>query len=100
MEHDKSTYADRVTYDESLDDLPTDEELETTVANLEERGFDVVVAETADEALSAVTSRIPTGASVMDGHSTTLEEIGFMGYVNYRTLLPRRSAPRSLRMGL
>ncbi|AUV80968.1 lactate utilization protein [Salinigranum rubrum] len=66
---------------EELDELPSDEELDEAVANLEANGFDVTVVDTSEEALEAVSSLIPDGASVMDGHSTTLEEIGFMDYL-------------------
>ncbi|SMO60122.1 lactate utilization protein [Halorubrum cibi] len=68
---------DETEIDAELDDLPNAETVEATVANLEERGFDVVVVDDAEAALEAVTDRIPAGASVMNGHSTTLEEIGF-----------------------
>ncbi|RLM68315.1 lactate utilization protein [Halorubrum sp. Atlit-26R] len=77
MPQQKADYADETEIDAELDELPDDETVEETVANLEERGFDVIVVDDADEALEAVTSRIPAGVSVMNGHSTTLEEIGF-----------------------
>ncbi|NHN60753.1 MULTISPECIES: lactate utilization protein [Halorussus] len=82
MQHDKAAFAADVEYDESLDDLPTDAELEETVSNLEDRGFEVVVVDTAEDALAEVKSRIPADASVMNGHSTTLEEIGFTEYLS------------------
>ena len=77
MPQQKADYADETEIDAELDELPDDETVEETVASLEERGFDVIVVDDADEALEAVTSRIPAGVSVMNGHSTTLEEIGF-----------------------
>jgi L-lactate utilization protein LutB len=77
MPQQKADYADDADIDAELDELPDDETVEETVANLEERGFDAVVVDDADEALETVTSRIPAGVSVMNGHSTTLEEIGF-----------------------
>ena len=77
MPQQKADYADDAEIDAELDRLPDDETVEETVANLEERGFDVVVVDDADEALEAVKSQIPAGVSVMNGHSTTLEEIGF-----------------------
>ena len=79
MSQQKSDYD--VSIDETLDDQPTDAELDETVANLEANGFVVEVVDTAAEALETVQSLIPDGASVMDGHSTTLEEIGFMDYL-------------------
>jgi L-lactate utilization protein LutB len=76
----KSDYDD-VRIDDELDALPSDDELDETVANLEANGFEVTVVDTREEALETVESLIPDGASVMDGHSTTLEEIGFMKYL-------------------
>ncbi|WP_434521022.1 lactate utilization protein [Halorubrum sp. AS12] len=77
MPQQKADYADDTEIDAELDQLPDDETVEETVANLEERGFDVIVVDDADEALETVKSQIPDGVSVMNGHSTTLEEIGF-----------------------
>jgi len=73
----KSEYAAETEIDESLDELPSDEELENAVENLEANGFEVTVVDSAEEALEQIESLIPAGASVMNGHSTTLEEIGF-----------------------
>ncbi|MBV0925679.1 lactate utilization protein [Halomicroarcula limicola] len=81
MSQNKDGYADSVSYDESLDEHPTDEELDAAIENLQSRGFDVVVVEDGEAALAELRERIPAGASVMDGHSTTLEEIGFMDYL-------------------
>ncbi|NHN41519.1 lactate utilization protein [Halorubellus sp. JP-L1] len=81
MSQQKADYVDDTEIDTGLDDHPDDETLEETVANLEANGFEVVVVDTADEALDAVQSQIPAGASVMNGHSTTLEEIGFEDYL-------------------
>ncbi|WP_136603411.1 lactate utilization protein [Salinigranum halophilum] len=80
MSQQKSDYDD-VGIDEALDSLPSDEELDAAVENLEANGFDVTVVDTRAEALEAVSSMIPDGATVMDGHSTTLEEIGFIDHL-------------------
>ena len=77
----KADYVDDVDVDDDWDDHPSDEELEATVENLEASGFDVAVVADADAALEYVTDAIPAGASVMNGHSTTLEEIGFDDYL-------------------
>ena len=79
---DKSQYVDAVEIDESLDSLPTDADIDETVTNLTANGFDVTVVDTADAALETIQSLIPAGASVMNGHSTTLEEIGFVDYLS------------------
>ena len=77
----KDGYAETVDYDESLDEQPTADELDVAVENLEASGFDVVVVEDGEAALAELVARIPDGASVMDGHSTTLEEIGFVDHL-------------------
>jgi L-lactate utilization protein LutB len=82
MSQQKSDYVDDTEIDATLDELADDETVEETVANLEANGFEVVVVDSADEALEAVQSQIPAGASVMNGHSTTLEEIGFDDYLS------------------
>ncbi|WP_336358872.1 lactate utilization protein [Haloarcula sp. CGMCC 1.6347] len=68
--------------DESLDELASEETIEQTVENLEANGFDVIVVDSTDDALAELQSLIPTEASVMNGHSTTLEEIGFVEYLS------------------
>ncbi|ELZ88626.1 lactate utilization protein [Haloferax sulfurifontis] len=82
MSQQKSDYVDDADIDAELDQLPDDEAVEATVENLEASGFDVVVVDTADEALETLQSHIPAGVSVMNGHSTTLEEIGFDDYLS------------------
>jgi hypothetical protein len=79
---EKAEYLTTVSADESYDQLPDEETVQETVENLEARGFDVVVVDTAEEALDELVDAIPAGASVMNGHSTTLEEIGFVDYLN------------------
>ena len=81
MSQEKSEYAVDIEIDETLDDLPADETIEETVDNLQANGFEVVVADSDGEALETLQSHIPEGSSVMNGHSTTLEEIGFVEYL-------------------
>ena len=82
MSQQKSDYVDEADLDESLDELASEESIEETVENLEENGFDVIVVDSADDALTELQSLIPAGASVMNGHSTTLEDIGFVEYLS------------------
>lgn len=82
MSQQKSDYVEETEIDESLDELPAEEAIEETVENLTANGFEVVVVESAEEALSELQSHIPAGSSVMNGHSTTLEEIGFVDYLS------------------
>ncbi len=82
MSEQKADYLDETEIADSLDSVPDDESITQAVTNLEENGFDVIVVDTPAEALSEITTRIPAGASVMNGHSTTLEEIGFAEYLS------------------
>jgi L-lactate utilization protein LutB len=82
MSQHKSDYVDDADIDATLDEMPDDETIDETVANLADNGFEVVVVDSPAEALQAVRSHIPAGASVMNGHSTTLEEIGFVEYLS------------------
>jgi len=78
----KTDYADEIEVDDSWDDHPSEEALEATVESLEASGFDVEVVADAGAALEYVVDAIPSGASVMNGHSTTLEEIGFVEHLD------------------
>ena len=79
MSQQKSDYV--VDIDATLDDSPDDEGFAQAVDTLRENGFAVAVVDSAEEALETLQSQIPAGASVMNGHSTTLEEIGFVDYL-------------------
>lgn len=59
-----------------------DEDVQNKTANaLRERGYKVVLAQNADEALASIKSTVPSGASVMNGASVTLEQIGYIDYL-------------------
>lgn len=60
--------------------LPSDEELNLTVQNIEKRGIKVILVNTKNEALKEVKKLIHEGAKVSAGSSTTLDEIGFSEY--------------------
>jgi len=57
--------------------MPDDVTIRKTAAAIEARGVRVLLAETAEDALRAVVDLLPEGAEVMNGTSTTLNEIGF-----------------------
>lgn len=61
--------------------LATDESIKKTRGALIERGFHVEVVDTKEEALEKIKSLIPAGATVMNGASVTLEEIGYVDYL-------------------
>lgn len=52
--------------------------IEQTMEALKERNFEPVFVKTKEEALETVKSLIPQGASVMNGASETLREIGYI----------------------
>ncbi len=63
------------------DRMPSEEEIAAAAGALRKRGINVVVVESAKDALGEVKGMIPAGAEVMNGSSTTLIEIGFMDYL-------------------
>ena len=77
----KSEFIDDAEVAHELDEQPDEETIDEAVENLEANGFDVVVVDSAADALETIQSHIPADSSVMNGHSTTLEEIGFAEYL-------------------
>lgn len=59
--------------------------VEKAVQHLKENNFDVITVTTGAEALQEIKNRIPKGASVMNGASTTLNQIGFVEYLKSGT---------------
>jgi len=66
----------------SAQDVPIDQvRIERVFAALKERGIAPILVDSGKGALSTILSLIPEGSSVAHGHSTTLEEIGFVDYI-------------------
>lgn len=63
------------------DTLASSEIVAKTVEGLKARGFDPIIVGTKAEALEKIKELVPQGASVMNGSSTTLDEIGFIDYL-------------------
>jgi L-lactate utilization protein LutB len=61
--------------------IPPDATLEAVAAALKERNFSPIIVNTKEEALETIKQMIPAGASVMNGASRTLEEIGYIEYL-------------------
>jgi hypothetical protein len=61
--------------------LATKSELDTTVSALTNNGFLPEVLSTKEAALARIKELIPAGASIMNGASKTLEQIGFVEYL-------------------
>lgn len=55
--------------------------VETALASLKNNGYEVTRVNTKTEALNEIKRIIPEGASVMNGSSTTLQQIGYMDYL-------------------
>ena len=58
--------------------LATKEVVEKTIKNLAERNVEGILVNTGAEALEKIKELIPEGASVMNGASRTLEQIGYI----------------------
>lgn len=61
--------------------LPAAQTVERTIASLKERGVEAVMVNDRAEALAKVKELIPPGASLNNGTSRTLEEIGYIDYL-------------------
>ena len=60
--------------------IPSKEIVEKTAAALKERNVEALIVDTKEQALEKIKELIPKGLSVMNGSSTTLEQIGFVDY--------------------
>lgn len=62
-------------------ELASNEKILKTIETLGVRGVEAIIVETKEQALEKIKSLIPAGASVNNGSSTTLKEIGFVDYL-------------------
>ena len=62
-------------------DLAENDAVKKTQKALEKKGYDVVVVESKEKALKEIKQSIPDGASVMNGASVTLEQVGYTDYL-------------------
>ena len=61
--------------------LATKESVTKTVAALKEHNVEAIIVTNKEEALAKIKELIPSGASVMNGSSVTLEQIGYIDYL-------------------
>jgi hypothetical protein len=61
--------------------IPDAARVEAVAAALKQNGFESHVVATGAEALELAKTLVPAGSSVMNGTSTTLQEIGFVDYL-------------------
>lgn len=69
----------------SYDIIPTTEVIEKTADAIRARNVEVIVVENREEALSKIKELIPAGASINNGSSVTLHEIGYVDYLKEGT---------------
>ena len=65
----------------SYDKLATEESIYKTITALKENGVDAEFVATKEDALGKIKELIPVGASVNNGSSKTLEQIGYIDYL-------------------
>ena len=65
----------------NYDTLATKEVVTKTVEALNANGIEASVVETGADALEKIKELIPKGASVMNGASRTLDQIGYLEYL-------------------
>ena len=61
--------------------IPSEEIIKKTTEMLKEHNIFVTIVESGTEALAEIKKLIPKGATVMNGSSTTLNQIGFVEYL-------------------
>jgi L-lactate utilization protein LutC len=67
------------------DSLANSQSTAKTIESLKSKNYDVTLAKTSADALAKIKSLIPSGASVMNGSSKTLDQIGFVDYLKLGT---------------
>src|SRR6266853_1001051 len=66
---------------EKFSTLATKEVIDETIKNLAANNVEGIFIESGKDALAKIKELIPAGASVMNGASVTLEQIGFVDYL-------------------
>lgn len=61
--------------------IPADEVIKEVAENIKARNITPIIVDTKEQALEEIKKLIPQGGSVMNGSSTTLQEIGFVDYL-------------------
>lgn len=65
----------------NYEQLATQKSIEKTIKSLTENGLEAFVVENGDQALQMIKELVPSGVSVMNGASLTLEKIGYVEYL-------------------
>lgn len=59
--------------------------IDSVITSLKNKGYQAIVVETKAQAFDKIKELIPKGASVMNGSSVTLEQIGYVDYLKQNT---------------
>jgi len=65
----------------NFDTLASKDSVEKTIAALKEHNVEAEVVKSGTEALERIKALVPSGVSVMNGASTTLDQIGYVEYL-------------------
>ncbi|KAF0523894.1 DUF1121-domain-containing protein [Gigaspora margarita] len=85
LKSDPKLSSGEVVIDERYTNVASEASVQATKASLEAKGHEVTVLETKELAFEFLKNLIPKGKSINNGHSTTLEEIGFISYLKTAT---------------
>ncbi len=66
---------------EKYTSLASEDTLNATIKSLSDHGYESVAVDNSEQALAKIKEFIPSGASVTNGASTTLEQIGYVEYL-------------------
>ncbi|CAG8729611.1 28227_t:CDS:2 [Dentiscutata erythropus] len=85
LKSDTKLSSGEVVVDHRYAAVASEASIQATKTSLEANLHEVTVVETKEEAFEFLKNLIPKGASINNGHSTTLEEIGFISYLKNAT---------------
>ncbi|KAF0561601.1 DUF1121-domain-containing protein [Gigaspora margarita] len=85
LKTDPKISSKEVVIDDRYAAVASEASIQATKASLEAKSHEVTILETKEEAFEFLKNLIPKGSSINNGHSTTLEEIGFISYLKTAT---------------
>ncbi|CAG8641142.1 5892_t:CDS:2 [Cetraspora pellucida] len=85
LRNDPKLSTKEVVIDDKYAAIASEASIQATKACLETKGHEVTILNTKEEAFKFLKNLIPKGCSINNGHSTTLEEIGFIEYLKSAT---------------
>ncbi|CAG8511914.1 32530_t:CDS:2 [Racocetra persica] len=85
LKNDPKLSTKEVVIDDKYAAVASEASVQATKASLEAKGHEITILKTKEEAYEFLKKLIPEGSSINNGHSTTLEEIGFIEYLKTAT---------------